>query len=460
MNLINNMMTDWLRQSFRRGLAFCGKRNYYEIFGYPINPDIRDYRDIYQRGDIAARIVEAYPGACWAEPPICVDDADTQDVTPWEKSVEDLFKSLDFWQNIKRLDTIAQLGKYAVLFIGFSGTAANAVSTQVPKGSRPVFLIPLAEDCAQIKSYVTNVNDPRFGKPLIYTLTVKGETLNSTRTIDVHYSRLIHVADRAVEDPLYGSSILERIFNRLLDLEKVVGSSAEMWWLNGRGGLTIETQTGNTGVNDLAGLKQSAEDYANQVKRIIATEGMTVKAINHTIADPKGNFEILLSVISGAVAIPQRILIGSERGELASSQDDDNWNDRVDERRKNFCTDNILDVFMQLMYDVGAIAKPKDGHAWEWPKPKISDAKKADISLKKTQALVAYANSPEADSVITPQQFVEELLNMEYREDEINDLLEAERDEMDKDIEAGIDPNTRLPLPPPMPKTTPFSKAS
>lgn len=438
MNFFTNLL-DTLRMRFRDGVTNDGQRDYYDLFGYPRCVGINDFRAKYARGDISGRIVDAYPDACWLYPPLAVEDEKKQDLTPWEKEVEDLFKELKLWQAIHKLDVLCQLGKHAVLFIGLPGN----VSLPPKKKLKPLFLMPLAEDVASVHAKDTNPNSPRFGLPVSYKISVEG-----TPNLIVHYSRVIHVAERTVDNPLIGQSILERIFNRILDLEKVVGSSAEIWWLNGRGGLALESDSDTTIEQpDAEAMTEAVAAYQHGITRWLKLQGVTAKPINHAIPSPKDNFEILISIISGACAIPQRILLGSERGELASGQDETNWNNRISERRTKFCEPVVIGPFLDRLIELEIIGKPKDEvYVWEWPElNKISPKDQAEISGKVASAISTYANSPEADMIITPQQFVEEVLKMEYREDEIKKLLEEERKQMDEDIANGLDPLTGLP---------------
>ena len=95
--------------------------------------------------------------------------------------------------------------------------------------------------------------------PLIYNLNAGGYGgTNSTtasqimkrETIQVHYTRVIHVAEGLLENDVLGTPRLEPIVNRLIDLEKIVGGGSEIFFLNARGGIHMnqqpETKLANT----------------------------------------------------------------------------------------------------------------------------------------------------------------------------------------------------------------------
>jgi uncharacterized protein len=433
MKFINHLM-DFTRSQLGMGLTHGGKRDTWQVFGYPDKVTIKEFRDKYKRGDIATRIVDAYPGACWSNIPSVIEDAKEQDITPWEKEVNDLFKSLDFWKHIRKLDKLVNLGKYAVLYMGFPD--GKNLSEPVAKGLKPTYIRPLAEDVAMIESYQTDPANKRFGLPEMYNLTLKQNSKDSVQVL-VHHSRVIHVAERTLDDDCEGQSILEHIWNKLIDLEKISGGSAEIFWLNARAGLSLEADVDADlgGDEEKEALKKEIDAYQHNLTRVIKTRGITIKPLNQDIKSPKDQFDICISIIAGATSIPKRILLGNEAGELASSQDENNWNNQIKDRRLNFCETHILNKFVNYMIELGILSK-LENYSWEWPSlVSLSEKDKAEIGNKKSTSLVAYANSPEADMIIPPKQFVEEILGMEYREDEIAEMMKQEDREIDDSLE-------------------------
>ena len=83
----------------------------------------------------------------------------------------------------------------------------------------------------------------------------------------------------------------------------------------------------------------------------------------------------------------------------------------------------------------GIISKPKNNrYEIGWEVPDISSGlDRADIAVKKSQALSNYVNTMGADKLITEKQFVEEILGEEYRED---DLPDSDDFDTEEDIES------------------------
>ena len=426
----NSLLLD--RIALGQGKSHEGKRDLYKVFGYEQNIKPEHYRSKYERGDIASRIASAYPDAVWSNPPEILENDEIQDDTEFEKQFKKLAKKLKLWHYVHRADVLAQIGRFSVLFVGVADGQTDL--TQPVGTGAPQFLMPFGETHAEISAVESDPTNERYGKPKLYKLTTTSSDGEGETTINVHASRVIHIAERLLDNDTYGISILKSIYNRLQDLEKVLGGGAEVWWMNARGGLHINADKDVTIANPEE-LKNQIDEYVHKLTRVIRTQGMDVNTLSQTTTSPKDIVSAILDLISGATGIPKRILVGSERGELASSQDQDNWASRVNERRQLFCEPCIVDQILEFFFKIGAI-KDIENPIVQWPDLITpSEEKKAEIAVKKASALATYANSIAADQVITPQQFVEEILCEEYRED---DLLKMQADE-DAEIDASLE---------------------
>jgi hypothetical protein len=102
------------RLGWSRLTSFNGRRDYNKIFGWDqtITPQMMLY--MYNRGGIAKRVVDSYPDAIWARPPVMWAKGDDAWTLEWAALVD----SLNLWQYMHRLDKLAGLGHYAVMVIG------------------------------------------------------------------------------------------------------------------------------------------------------------------------------------------------------------------------------------------------------------------------------------------------------------------------------------------------------
>jgi len=412
------------------GLSHEGLRDLYAQFGYPRDIELEAYFAMYLRNDIAARVINSFPKATWREWPILRDEkgnsavkssynadsaedpaedaAGGKNYSPFVEAFEDLCERLKVLHFLERADKLAGLGEFSILLMGFG----DGQALDQPLGTRAaklLYLAPYAQRNVTINQWENDEKSDRFGLPLFYTLQKSKSTsgqASQSKTIRVHYSRVLHVAENLLDNEIFGVPRLMPVFNRLMDLEKVVGGSAETFWFNSRPGMGLwADKDAQLDKETIADMKTQAEDFANQLRRILVGSGMTAQSFTATVADPKPNVETLLDLIAGATEIPKRILIGSERGELSSSQDENNWAARIDERRKNFAGPLVLMPFAAAMIATGNLPKPQGEYWIEWPEAASSPREMAEVAVQKTTALRNYLSTPGAELVVPQQEF-------------------------------------------------------
>jgi len=403
-----------------------GTRDMYKILGYPSTLTITDYKERYSRQDIAARIVEAYPNACWDKNPMVQDDEETQTKTAFETMFSELITNdrVRLMENLLNLDILAGLGKFAVMYIGIKdGKKADKPLVGKFTIDDILFMTCYDEEFVTVSEYVTNTQDSRYGMPLYYDIktyvpNTVGTALNGN--MRVHYSRIIHVADNTAGNKLMGVSRLANVYNRLIDLEKVVGGSAETFFLNARGGLHFNIDAEASFINEDS-LQNSIQGFTNSLSRHLKTQGVEVKTLEFNIADPKNNAETIVSLIAAAKGMPRRILTGSEEGKLASLQDDGNWIKRVKERQGKYCEYSMLRPTISWFIFAGILPEPKQGKytvIWE-DLENLTKMDKAERGLKLTTAIGTYLSTG-GYRVLPPKQLVEDVLGLEYREGDLD----------------------------------------
>jgi hypothetical protein len=104
-------------------------------------------------------------------------------------------------------------------------------------------------------------------------------------------------------------------------------------------------------------LSEELDELHHGFRRWVRTRGAKINPLSMPVAAFGANATAVLRLISGAAAIPQRLLLGSERGELASTQDRDNWADRIDERRARFAVPLVRELIERLVKH-GALPQP------------------------------------------------------------------------------------------------------
>lgn len=385
------------------GQHFGGDRDLYEVMGYPRHLSPEDYVDIYLRQDIAARIVDAFPDATWAEAPELVGDE------AFRKAWDALDAKLKLWRTFHRLDRLAGLGHFGALFLGLDGgerpdQPANGTDYNL------LYVQPHSERTAQILQWDDDPTSPRYGKPNLYRITT-GVNWTGTgagqKVITVHHSRVIHVAERAMEDESIGTPRLERIYNRLMDLDKLAGGAPEMYWQNVAMMMALESEAG-TEIEPQANadMKAQLEEMQHRLRRFLTLQGVEAKNIAPGLqgSDPESTFRMLVDLVAGSEGIPKRILMGNEAGELASSQDETAWAERIAERREQHVTPGIIEPFIDKGQKLGFL--PRGFERADWPEADtLGEKGRAEIAEKKANSLKAYMGTPGAEQIIAPDEF-------------------------------------------------------
>lgn len=452
----NSATMRWMRERMAwllGGRSHNGLRNYNVDFGYPLKVSVQDMRNLYKRDPIAVRIIRAFPAATWEEQPVIRDgDGDSEEqkladgnknpsYSPFVASVNEFMRATNSLRYLERVDRLSGIGRFGILVMGFQdGQKLNS-----PRGNRKAKLLYLqawGEPNVEILRYDADQTSPRYGMPLMYRVT-PGKDDEEGRaprqgSYEVHYSRVLHVSEFLDDSEVLGAPRLEAVYNSLLDLEKTLGAGAEAFYRLSNPGLAFTADAdAKIDPTQLADMKEQVEEFENQMRRVLALQGVTPHTLgsNNAKPDPAPEVDKLLDIISGGTGIPKRLLIGSERGELASSQDADSWASRIDERQNNYAGPAILLPFVQAMVDTGNVQAPKDAMSCVWPDSgALSPKDQAEVGRIRAEALAKYAASPNAEIIVPMPEFRRDFLQLppesEYEpSEELDDLPEGEADE-------------------------------
>ena len=409
------------------GQSFGGERDIYNALGYTKAPQYSHYYDRFDRQDIAKRVVDAFPLACWRKKPELSENKD--ETTALEKAWKELIKKHKIWHYLRRIDVLSGIGRYGVLLLGFDDVSdVKDLAEEVTKAKDITYLRPVTENNVQIKTWDKDPTSSRYGLPLLYSITTNPSGEDIKETLIVHYSRILHIAENPQEGDLYGTPRLKPVLNRLQDLELVSGSSAEMFWRGAFPGFNFSVDKDfDFGEPAQAALETEIDEYVHNLRRYMRTQGVTAESLSQQVSDPAGHADLYLKLISGSTGIPVRILTGSERGELASSQDEGNFNDRVDERRLDYCEPFILRPLIDRLIEVGVLppaASQEESYTLSWPDIDIpSELEEANISKIRTDSLTLYANSAGADMIVTPEMFLKKFMG--FTDEDIEAMTEA-----------------------------------
>ena len=205
--------------SAKLGQQFGGSRDTYSVLGYKKTLTFSDFYQRYRRQNIARRIVTAPPAATWRHTPILKEDENPDQDTAFEAAWKNLERRLRVTAALEQVDRLAGIGRYGVLLIGVRGEGDLAVPLRRGSLSNPdqvIFLRAYTEASADIKTFITDPQDERFGQVGTYEITT-GNQSETTRVSSftarrrVHWTRVIHVAEETEENDVYGTPRLEPV---------------------------------------------------------------------------------------------------------------------------------------------------------------------------------------------------------------------------------------------------------
>lgn len=387
--VINSLQSTIRRMSNNIGFGISpdGKRNYNQIFGYGDTLGYSDYFGMYARNALANAVVSKVARACWNEIPT-IKSGDK------EILVDELaqLKKMGFFKALERADILNRIGSFSVLLIGMP----DGMGLGQPVGSatdiQGMYFNPYNFDGIEITKWDLDPTSKRFGLPILYQLqtTSFGEKQKDIKvdTVIVHFSRVIHLAEGALDSSIEGSSSLRPVWNSLIDNLKVTGGSGEAYFRNARQQRALEASKDarlEKGSTELDTLKDNLEAFTNGWDDTLRLQNMTVKHLPVQMISPRESFDINAESVSGQTGIPIRILTGKGGGQTTGSEDRASWNAIISDRRTTECDDYLIQG-LSIMAEAGMFDLPDDALI-EWsPQATLSEKESAEVTQMKADA--------------------------------------------------------------------------
>lgn len=398
---MSNSRNRTMRKQMQKHFGAGKERDYDGVLGYPEQVEPEHMKQEFIRGGLARRIVEAYPSACWRVDPIL------KGTDEFVTAFNNLDSHIDVFSALSKLDRVTGLGRWGILVVGLDDGRTLDLPVDTDKPNLKVqYLRSYGEADAKVVEWNDDPTSSQFGSPKVYQVTRNFQDGRGQGTFKVHHSRVIHVAENSMSDPYVGEARLETVWNRLIDMTKLLGGGAEIYWLNAGAFYHLDAEAGSEWEPEAKeDLREQLDDVQDGLSRFIRTKGVSLDQVAPTTNGDSGTqVDRQLDQIAGALGIPKRILVGSEAGELASSQDESNWAARVDERREQHLIPNIVIPFLRLLARYGII--PGGLNNAYWPESEgLGDSAKATIALSKAQALQTYGNTLNVDEVVSVGEF-------------------------------------------------------
>lgn len=347
----------------------------WDAVNYPAESDLSftTYWTRFERTSELRGIINKFAQDTWQDLPEIEDAAETDDPTDFERDVEELFQRRGLRGSPKQwflnADRMALLGEYSVLFLGYNDDRAldepapGIDDDQTLNGPEDLnFVVPYDQGRIAGFEVEEDPRDERYHLPTTYELEVAED---DTRT--VHWSRVIHIPEGVVDNPLKGTPFAKPIFHELLNLDKIKAASGEGYWQGGYQGIVAQPPKGPDGTRITPDALQtgSTGDLAEQIRqhreyyqRLIATTA-DVETLGSDVGDPTEHYEIQWRSIASYLDAPLSILMGNETGERATQEDREMWHERIGGRRNQFGEPVILRPTFDRWIRVGVLAEPE-----------------------------------------------------------------------------------------------------
>lgn len=344
-------VTDIIRQSanFKHDLSYD--------FGYPKTNELSFayFYEMWKRNGIASGLVNKTASKVWEDRPLLLEDEMREgEETRLEREIRQHFDDIRFWQQLQEADARSMVGKYSgvILQLG-DGKSYDQPVDSVPGGIEGLIsVLPAWEGQLEPSQWDTNPTSPTYGQPTQFRFnesSVDPEN-GKVRSFTVHPDRCL-VWSR--DGTTFGDSKLEPCYNALMDLDKIRGSGGEGFWKNAKSQPILSaspdvdfTQLASMLGVELDGLADALDEviakWSKGFDDSLVVQGMEVKSLGVRLPEPEEFANVALQEIAASWPIPQKILVGMQTGERASTEDAREWAKICMSRRNNLVVPNIM----------------------------------------------------------------------------------------------------------------------
>jgi hypothetical protein len=364
------------RANLLRGMLDGENRSINDACKYPATITPEDYQQMYDREGLGYRVVKAWPEETWSQDFLVTENAESE-LTEFEKAWEGFALQHNAYHYLARLDEQAGIGDFGVLLLGINdgkklsepvdGIVLDGEMTgrKIGNGNtnrRLLYMSVFSRNMVKVAAIETRSDNPRYRAPTKYTLSMTNMIDGHVENIDeveVHWTRIIPFADLCESSDISGKPRQMPVWNRLLDVRKICGGSAEMFWKGGFPGYSFEKYPDMEAAElDVDSLRDEISEFLNGLNRFFAAEGGKLVAHQASVASPMDHMMVQLKMVAMTVGIPWRILFGSEEAKVAGQQDRESLDSRVDVRRSRVIIPRMVRPFIDRLITMNILPEP------------------------------------------------------------------------------------------------------
>lgn len=358
---IGNALTRNLERMFP-GFFVGTKHNHYADFGYPSNISFDMLYHMYKRNGLAQAAVQRTVNKTWQSNPELWETEDP-DETSLEAEIRRRFDDLRFWQRLAEADRRALVGGYSAVVLRFADGQRFDQPVSLVRGGLLglVEVIPVWASQLTVVEWVTDETSDYFGQPSMFQFNEVpvGNQLNNTKPAiakRIHPNRVLVWSS---DDTVNADSFLSPGYNDLIDLEKIKGAGGEGFWKNARSAPVLEIDK-DAKLKDMAAamnvdpsqvadaMNEQVDQFQKGFDQVLMLQGMVLKGQSITLPSPEHFFNIALQSFAASITMPIKILVGSQTGERASTEDANEWNQSNMGRRTNWVLPSIRALIHRL----------------------------------------------------------------------------------------------------------------
>jgi hypothetical protein len=349
------------------------KHNHYVDFGFPTDISFELLHAMYSRNSLAKAAVDKTVRKTWQDPPWLLERArdgsegPLKKETRLEKAIRQHFAKIRFWTKLMEADRRSLVGRYSAVILRIAddlptdqplGTVSNGLDALVD-------VIPVWEGQLRVSKWDDDTSSITYGEPLMFEYdesTVMSQVTGSpsvakhARKLTVHPSRVVVWS---IDGSMDQDSALKAGYNDLLSIEKIVGAGGEGFWRNAKQApvfemdkeADVQKMARAMGIKpeDLADImNDQVADWQQGFDKVLMIQGMTAKSMKVEMPDPESFYMNALQSFAASFDIPLKVLVGTQTGERASTEDASQWNQTCNFRRKNTVIPNILEIVKRL----------------------------------------------------------------------------------------------------------------
>ena len=339
-NVLLNRATRTLASMFP-GFFSGTKHNHYGDFGYPEEVTFDLAYTAYTRIGVGRAGIDKTVSKTWQDSPwlqeFARDDGDDTQETKLEGEIRKRFAELRVWQNLANCDRRGMVGRYSGLILRLADSKKfDEPVDRVPGGLLGlVEVIPAWEGQLQVGQWDTDEKSDTYGQPKMFQFNEAaiGKSTDQPRQFNVHPDRVVIWSETGT---VHGTSALEAGYNSLLDMEKIRGAGGEGFWKNAKSGLSLEIDK-DAKVADMASamgvpvdevvdkMDAQVESFNKGFDKSLLLSGIKATPMQVNLPSPEHFFAVAAQSFAASWSIPMKVLIGSQTGERASTEDSDEW---------------------------------------------------------------------------------------------------------------------------------------